>query len=144
MAKHKYIRCDIYKRGIYVFVGSIQEFAEWIKETFTDDDEKSFAKGTLQWIEDGNCGAASFHYSNEMGGGVILIPSLPEIPKDIASLAHECLHATFFIMDYCGVSYHQDSPNEPFTYLLEHLMRNALEEEGYEEIEKKGETHDKD
>lgn len=34
MAKVKYIACDIYKRGIDVFIGTPQEFIKWCKNTF--------------------------------------------------------------------------------------------------------------
>ena len=135
MAQHKYIPCDIYKRGIHVFVGTAEEFGKWMTSYFNqDEDEKKFAQATQRWIDDGNYGAASFHYCTDTGGGVILIPSIPKTPKDIAISSHECLHATVFVLDFCGVEYHSGCNNEPFTYLLEHLMRNALEDCGYETV----------
>ena len=48
-------------------------------------------------------------------------------------IAHESAHATFEILDY--IKFNLDYENqEPFTYLLEHLMRNALEDWGYETV----------
>lgn len=135
MAQYKYIPCDIYKSGIHVFVGTVEEFGKWMTLYFNqDEDEKNFAQETQRWIDDGKCGAASFHYCTDTGDGVILIPSLPKFPKNLALLSHECLHATFFIMDRCSVEYYSGSSNEPFTYLHEHLMRNVLEDDGYKNV----------
>ena len=134
MAQHKYIPCDIYKRGIHVFVGTVEEFGKWMPSYFYDETEKHYVSSVQWWIDNGKYGDASFHYSEECGEGVILIPQFPKTPKQIAALSHECLHATFFIMDESGVAYRSDTNNEAFTYLLEHLMRNALEDWGYETV----------
>lgn len=135
MAQHKYIPCDIYKRGIHVFVGTVEEFGKWMTFYFNqDEDKKNFAQATQRWIDNGNYGDASFHCNSECGEGVILIPQFPKNPKQIAALSHECLHATFFVMDESGIEYFRDTNNEAFTYLLEHLMRNALEDWGYENV----------
>ena len=37
MAKVKYIRCDIYKRGISVFIGSPEELRAWCQKTYNED-----------------------------------------------------------------------------------------------------------
>jgi hypothetical protein len=85
MAKVKYIPCDIYKRGISIFIGSLKEFKAWVK-------------------------------------------------KEYVALAHELLHATFHVLNFCHVEYSYDGNNESFTYLLEHLTRWALEKDGYENV----------
>ena len=40
MAKVKYICCDIYKRGINVFIGSPKELRAWCKKTFNEDEDE--------------------------------------------------------------------------------------------------------
>ena len=43
MAKVKYIRCDIYKRGIDIFIGTPEELQKWSKKTFNEDkDDEEF------------------------------------------------------------------------------------------------------
>jgi hypothetical protein len=135
MAKVKYIPCDIYKRGIWLFVGTLVELKSWVKKEFTYDDETDFVEMVLGLKKRNE--AASFIYDNHNGQGVVHIYDLPKEPKEYATLAHELLHATFFVMNFCNVEYAYDGSNEPYTYLLEHLTRNALELEGYEEVEEK-------
>ena len=133
-AKVKYIPCDIYKRGISVFIGTLDQFKEWAKKEYTDKDEQGFVEMIMD-LEEDRMGMASFNYDFSIGTGAALLPVFPKEPKEIAALAHEMMHATFFIMDYCRVEYYHEASNEPFTYLHEHLMRNALEFEYYEDVE---------
>ncbi len=133
MAKVKYIPIDVYKRCIHVFIGSLDEFKAWTKSHFDDESEQDFVNMVLGLREE-KVGMASFNFDWVNGTGVVLIPDYPHDPKDYAALAHEMMHATFFIMNFCHCEYAYDGSNEPFTYLMEHLMRNALEGEGYEQI----------
>jgi hypothetical protein len=132
-AKVKYIPIDIYKRYIYVFIGTLGEFKSWAKNTYTYDIEKQFVEMVIGLTED-SIGMASFHWDSAGGTGVVLIPKMPKAPKEIAALIHELMHATFWILDLCHVDYDPNGNNEAFTYLMEHLTRNALEKEGYEEV----------
>ena len=133
MAKKKYIPIDVYKRCIYIFIGSLSEFQIWTEEHFTDESEREFVK-MVQDLTESRVGMASFNFDYVNGVGVVLIPEYPHTPKEYAALAHELMHATFFIMNFCRCEYAYDGSNESFTYLMEHLMRNALEGEGYETI----------
>lgn len=134
-AKYKYIPCDIYKRGVFLFIGSLRQFKDWVKEEFTYKDEEDFVNMVLS-LEEGKVGMASFNYDYNNGQSAILIPKYPTTPKETAALAHELLHATFFIMDFCRVEYVSNSNNEAFTYLHEHLVRNAFETTGYKNYTK--------
>lgn len=133
MAKCLYIPCDIYKRGINVFVGSLVEFKAWINKNYTEQCEQEFVD-MVMGLKEQNIGMASFNYNNMDGHGVVLIPKFPETPKEYAALVHELLHATFHILNFCHVEYTYDGNNEAFTYLLEHITRWALEKDNYSEI----------
>jgi hypothetical protein len=133
-AKVKYIPIDIYKRCIYIFIGSLDEFKLWVKNTYTYDKEKEFVEMVLRLTED-TIGMASFNWDSAGGTGVVLIPKMPKTPKETAALIHELMHATFCVLDFCQMDYNPNGSNEAFTYLMEHLTRNALEKEGYEEVE---------
>lgn len=138
MAKVKYIACDIYKRGINVFIGTPQEFIKWCKDTFNEDkDDKKFCDS----VETCAYGAADFHFGN--GYGVVRIPKFPRTPNAISELVHELLHATDWLLWYSGIEYQKGNPvSEVHTYLLEHLVRNALRYEGYETISTKKQPSD--
>jgi len=132
-AKVKYIPVDIYKRCIYVFIGTLDEFKSWVKATYTYDEEKQFVEMALGLTED-TIGMASFNWDSLGGTGVVLIPKMPKTPKETAALIHELMHATFWILDLCRVDYESNGSNEAFTYLMEHLTRNALEKKDYNEV----------
>ena len=133
-AELKYIPIDIYKRCIYIFIGSLDEFKLWVKNTYTYDKEKEFVEMVLRLTED-TIGMASFNWDSAGGTGVVLIPKIPKTPKETAALIHELMHATFWILDFCHVDYDPNGSNEAFTYLMEHLTRNALEKENYKDVE---------
>ena len=132
-AKVKYIPIDVYKRCIYVFIGSLDEFKSWVRASYTYDEEKPFVEMVLGFTED-SIGEASFNWDSGGGTGAVLIPKMPKTPKEIAALTHELMHATFWVLDLCHVDYDPRGNNEAFTYLMEHLTRNALEKEGYNEV----------
>lgn len=132
-AEVKYIPIDIYKRYIYIFIGSLDEFKLWVKNTYTYDKEKEFVKMVLGLTKD-SIGMASFNWDSAGGTGAVLIPKMPKTPKETAALIHELMHATFWVLDLCCVDYDPNGSNEAFTYLMEHLTRNALEKEGYNEV----------
>ena len=135
-AKVKYIPIDIYKRYIYIFIGSLDEFKLWVKNTYIYDEEKEFVKMVLGLTQD-SIGEESFSWDSVGGTGAVLIPKMPKTTKEIAALIHELMHAVFCVLDFCHVDYTPNGSNEAFTYLMEHLTRSALEEEGYNEVLKR-------
>lgn len=130
MASVKYINCEIYKRGVYVFIGTPLELIDWCKSYFNEDkDDKEFCDG----LETCSYGAADFHFG--AGYGVVRIPKFPRTPIKIGELCHELLHATDWLLWYSGIEYSKDNPvSEAHTYLLEHLVRNALDNSNYEKV----------
>lgn len=132
MAKVKYIRCDIYKRGINVLIGTPEELKKWCEKTYCEDEDDRNFNESLRHC---GYGLADFHYS--CGGcAVIRLPKFPKTPVEIAYTAHEAFHATSWLLSFSGVDYDNENiNNEAFAYLIEHLMRNILEKEGYENIE---------
>ena len=127
MMTSKFLRidCDVYKRGIVVFVGRLSDMQAWVVENYPYDDEKEFVEMVVN-LKDTGIVAASFSFNNVNGEGIVFLRKFPKSPKEVAELAHELLHATFHVMNFCRVEYTYDGSNEAFTYLFEHLMRNAL------------------
>lgn len=132
MAKVKYIECDIYKRGIDVLIGTPEELKKWCEKTYNEDEDDKEFNWSLQHCR---FGLADFHYS--CGGcAVIRLPKFPKTPVEIAYTAHEVFHAASWLLSFSGVDYNNENiNNEAFAYLIEHLMRNILEKEGYENTE---------
>lgn len=130
MAKVKYIRCDIYKRGINIFIGTPEQLIDWAEKTYNEDvEDEEFIKD----LKTGSFGLADFHWGN--GYGVVRLPKFPKTPEEIAYTVHELFHATSYLLGYSGVSYSNESlANEAYAYLIEHLTRNIFDKEGYEEV----------
>ena len=61
MAKVKFIPCDIYKRSICVFIGTLEEFKQYVKKEYDGEDEKDFLEMVTN-LEDDKIGMASFNY----------------------------------------------------------------------------------
>lgn len=132
MAKVKCIPINTYKRGIYIFAGKHEEFVKWIQKEFANDrDFEGLINLVLNSEEQG---LASFWWNGITGDGIIEIPKIPRTSKEIAYCAHECLHATFHVLDYAGVEYVQKGSNESFTYLHEQILYNLLITEDYKTI----------
>ena len=129
MAKVKYIPCDIYRRGISVFIGTYDELLQWSKSEFTEPKYEDFLK-TMAETAPG--GSADCHY--DCGSCVVRVSKIPETPDEWNDLTHELLHATFYVLGYCGVNYIPGDTNEAYTYLHGWLVESALIAEGYEEI----------
>jgi hypothetical protein len=44
------------------------------------------------------------------------------------------MHAVFGLLDFVGVEYRYGGSNEPYTYLHEYFLKNALRKEGYKDV----------
>ena len=134
---YKYIPIDVYKRELYVWVGKdLNVLKEWVKTEFTQDDEVDFLNYIISFQEL-TTAAASFFYNNKNGTGIIWLPEFPNDindAKSLACIAHEVLHATFHVLNFCRVEYSYDGNNEAFTCLHEHIFRNVLEDKFYTEF----------
>lgn len=125
MAKYKQIYLDIYKRSVFIFIGSHNQFVDWVTDEFKNDYRY---QGFIKYVHEveKKTSLASFWYNGSTGEGVIEIPKFPKTPTEIAYCTHECLHATFNILDYVGIEYNKDSSGEAHTYLLEYLVKELL------------------
>ena len=140
MGKYKYIHCDPYKRGVSVFIGDCESLKKWARKFYNRPDEKDL----IEQLE-GYCNedrytnkdiAASTYSSNISGHQLVHLPtfSFEYNPSEISNLTHELLHAALNILDYVDVEYRYGGTNEPYTYLLEFLLKQALTEKGYKNV----------
>jgi hypothetical protein len=78
------------------------------------------------------------HFENNVGrycphdkyDAAIWLPKKPKTARELATVAHEILHAVFDCMEYVGVKYSRES-EESFTYLHTELMKQFLKKCGY-------------
>lgn len=131
MSKYKYIKADVYRRGITIFIGNPQELIGFVKQAYKDD--QSFIQDVVEHVTQKDLPIATT-FKESYGQSLIWIPKFPKTPKEVSCLAHEILHATFVLLDYVNVEYRYEGPNEPYTYLFEYFLNKALTEKGYKEI----------
>ncbi len=124
--KHKIIYEPVYRMHYAYFLNCNDKDNKVIKDKI----KKEFPK-VYEELKDVNL-------VKDIGGKCILEPELgfigiisrkrSSIENDIASLAHECLHATMCSLNQCNVEYFDNmySHNEAFTYLLEHLVYEGV------------------
>ena len=138
-AKYKYIHCDVYKHGISVFIGDCDSMRKWAKKFYNEPIERDMIDSiekyctTERYIKEN---IAATCYDSDSGQWLIHIPefSFTYDPVEISNLSHELLHATHGLLDYVGVEYRYGGSNEPYTYLHEYLLKNALTEKGYKYV----------
>ena len=131
MAKYKCIRIELYKRDITVFIGSHEEFKEWIK---TNDCTETWRDIINQILESDDNAEASYWHDAINGNGIIELYYHPKSPEEIAVAAHECLHATMRILSFIGIPCFDNEANEPYTYLLEYILEQVLDFNNYKLI----------
>ena len=125
MAKIKNIPCDIYRWNVNVFLGSHEEFRNYVKNKLKD-------KGLLDVVDDGEPGIGDYYFNSD--SMIIRIGGFPTTPAEIGVASHEALHATMYILDWANVKYEQNGSNEAFTYLQEWILTNILNKKGYKKV----------
>lgn len=131
MAKYKHIKIELYKREITIFIGSHEEFKEWIK---TYDCPETWNIVINQILESDDNAEASYWFNDINGNGIIELHYHPKSPEEIGTAAHECLHATMRILSFIGIPCFANEANEAYTYLLEYILEQVLDFNNYELI----------
>lgn len=131
MAKYKIIPIDLYKRDITVFIGTHDDFKEWIAQYNVPTSWEQLVENI---VDSDDSALASYWYNNKNGNGIIELPWHPKSAYEISVASHEALHATFHTLDYIGIEYVVNGSNESFTYLHEYILNNILTYDNYELI----------
>lgn len=135
---YKYIYCDVYRRGVLVFIGSCEDLCDTAKDLYEDD--KQLINTLHESCNDEiykSTDVAGRCYDSEAGSIIVHLQtfSFDFNPLQIGTLSHELLHAAFLLLDFIGIEYKYGGNNEAYTYLHEYLLREALELEGYVSVE---------
>ncbi|AXF52150.1 MAG: hypothetical protein [crAssphage sp. isolate ctcc615] len=131
MAKFKIIPIDLYKRDITVFVGSHDEFKEWVASYNVPASWEQLIESIVLSEDDA---VASYWYNRNNGNGIIELPCHPKSKEEIGVAAHECLHCVMHTLSYINIPCIPHEANEAYTYLLEHILVNVLDYNNYELI----------
>ena len=138
MAKYKYIYCDVYKRGVSVFIGDCESLKKWAKKAYDYPEVQDMIKDILECSDEEyrNNDVTARCYCSNAGCWIVHIPSFSFTynPTEITKMSHELLHATMGLLDFIGVEYRYNGNNEPYTYLHEYLLTEALIEKGYKNV----------
>lgn len=129
MAKFKTIHIDLYKRDITIFIGSHDEFKEWV---FSYKVPTNWEQLIESIVESNDDAVASYWYNSNNGNGIIELPRHPESSEDIGVAAHECLHCVMHILSYVNIPCIPHEANESYTYLLEYILTRVLNYNDYE------------
>ena len=108
---------EVYRTNIYYLPKSnCLVLSDFTKRQFgAEEEEKSGYDGrTLGYRKDG---VVSY---------VIAMAETNKTPKRLSQLAHECLHASLYILEDHGVQYDGDN-SEQLTYHVQWLFRKCLE-----------------
>lgn len=133
MAKIKWVDVDIYKTGVTIFVGTHNEFIKYLKDMAS---KKDYYKEIVPLAENrDSTSAASFYWDVKSRTLIVEITSLKFNYNKLGEVVHELDHATFYILDECMIYYGlEDESKEAHTYLLELLVRETFNKEGYEVV----------
>lgn len=131
MAKFKIIHIELYKRDLTIFIGSHDEFKDWITTYEIPESWEQLVEAVLNSDDNSE---ASYWRNNNNGNGIIELPYHPKSPEEIGVAVHEALHAVMHILNYVNIPLYPGESNEPYTYLLENIVRSILDYNDYELI----------
>ena len=138
-AIYKYIHCDVFKHGVSVFIGDCDSLKKWARKIYNEPQEQDMIESIDKFCNAErytNEDVAASCYDSDSGQWIVHLPSFSFSynPTEITNLSHELLHAACGMLDYLGVEYRYGGSNEPYTYLHEYLLKNALIEKGYKKV----------
>ena len=138
-AIYKYIHCNVFKRGVLVFIGDCESLRKLAKKIYKDPCEQDLIKSLENYCTDDNYfsyDVAARCYDSDSGQFIIHLPkfSFTYNIEEIGNLSHELLHAAMLLCDFIGVDYVHKGSNETLTYIHEYLLKEALDKEGYKKV----------
>lgn len=130
MAKAFEVYIPIYKKCIYVLIGTPKESVEALMEQYELGDKN--AETLIEHLEKHRKKSAGiFTYNEESNTYTIWLPKEPDTIAGEAVLLHEINHAVFYLFDNLGIE-HTQASDEAYCYLSEYLyveIMNKFEDE---------------
>jgi hypothetical protein len=106
---------EIYYKNLIFLVGDIKEAEKFINRKF---------KTSFKFEP---CAGKSIDFLKSRQTIIIYLEKYKETPDSISILAHECLHAGIFVMEYIGMETN-DKNSEALCYLVDSLVRRFLKQ----------------
>lgn len=130
MAKAFEVYIPIYKKYLYVLVGTPKESVEALMEQY--DFGNKNAETLIEHLEKHSKNSVGiFTYNEETNTYTIWLPQEPDTIAREAVLLHEINHAVFYLFDNLGIE-HTQASDEAYSYLSEYLyveIMNKFEDE---------------
>lgn len=130
MAKAFEVYVPIYKKYMYVLVGTPKESVETLMEQYELGDKN--AETLIEHLEKHKKNSAGiFTYDEESNTYTIWLPQEPDTIALEGVLLHEINHAVFYMLDNLGMGHTRES-DEAYSYLSEYLyveIMNKFEDE---------------
>lgn len=130
MAKAFEVHIPIYKKYLYVLVGTPKEGVLALMEQYDLGDKN--AETLIEHLEKHRKNSAGiFTYNEESNTYTIWLPQEPDTIEREAVLLHEINHAVFYLFNNLGME-HTQASDEAYCYLSEYLyveIMNKFEDE---------------
>lgn len=135
MAKAFEVYIPIYKKYLYVLVGTPKESVDALMEQYDLGDKN--AQTLIEHLEKNSKSSAGiFTYNEESNTYTIWLSQEPDTIAREAVLLHEINHAVFYLFDNLGME-HTQASDEAYCYLSEYLyveIMTKFEESNEESI----------
>ena len=119
MAKAFEVHIPIYKKYMYVLVGTPKEGVAALKERYEIEDRH--AETLIEHLEKHSEGSNGlFTYDEYSNIYIIWLPLVPDTIGWEGVLLHEINHAVFYMLDKLGME-HTAASDEAYSYLSEYL-----------------------
>ena len=119
MAKAFEVHIPIYKKYIYVLVGTPKESVETLMEQYDFGDTN--AKILIEHLDKHSNGSNGlFTWNEDSNTYIIWLPQEPDTIVWEGVLLHEINHAVFYLLDKLGME-HTAASDEAYSYLSEYL-----------------------
>lgn len=119
MAKAFEVHIPIYKKYLYVLVGTPKEGIAALKERYEIEDRH--AETLIEHLEKHSKNSAGvFIYNEESNTYAIWLPQEPDTIALEGVLLHEINHEVFYLFDNLGME-HTQASDEAYCYLSEYL-----------------------
>lgn len=119
MAKAFEVYIPIYKKYLYVLVGTPKESVEALMEQYDFGDKN--AETLIEHLKKHRKNSVGiFTYNEETNTYTIWLPQEPDTIAGEAVLLHEINHAVFYLFDNLGIE-HTQASDEAYSYLSEYL-----------------------
>lgn len=120
---HFFIDCQVYPFNVLISCG---ESDEELTKVLIDEGGVLESEVT-ELLKDLSFSGRAITHMRENGPTIIRFRTPGDACIFMGTVAHECMHAAFMILDRCGLKHEFDTSDEAYTYLTGYLTTNVVE-----------------